>query len=981
MTNGPSKVSSESIILVFGSLTAVLLLAVLLNGLRSNLRLELNEGGHRVDEVALNVAQTLRAPLRASANAMTFLAEQAEQLRQTVPQHSDALLQDLVAETLRRQPQILSIAFTSAATPGGTSEVSGLVSDARTSCDRYLPLVTRTVCLGAMVKTARGWALPLAVPLDGGRWVVGDIQVAALASSVANAPHISDIFFEVVDPHRQAIVKGGNPAAASAAKNQSSEPWWIAKLFGIHTAIPLRASAEVGLYPFTVNAGMTYQQALVPWRRQVLQAASFYFLYLSAFTYLLCTVTRNARMQRFYLQRLQAKTLELHTSQRVGRTAIWTLYAHAPYFQCTDEAEEIFGLPSGKTTASVREFLMLVASADRSSLIDQVKAAWRNHGRLHAEFHIRRSDGSARRLSAGGQVVIDDTGTKRMTGTVVDITEQWEARQQQAESEHRFHTLFEHNPLPFWVFDASTLRFLEVNAAAVRVYGYTRDEFLNMTILDIRDPNDRPDVVADAALPREARQDPKVWMHKTKEGNTIDVRIHSADIVFNGCPARLILAEDVTAHLADERELAYRASHDLITKLPNQRTLMTWMDTLIAEKASFDVAYLQLLGMDAIADTFGINIASGILQAVAARLVKLTGDNQLLAAVNHEAFVLATASGRLPDTTLQAISAAVAEPLYYEETQHQIDVVIGVASHPQDGVQGNVLFARAALAAHAYLGSDQPIHRFEPTLAQKSKEKLQFAASLRRAVKRHEFELHFQPITNYPDMRLIGLEALIRWPQEDGTTILPSSFIPICEESGLIVPLGHWVLHQVAKASRELKDAGFDDLPIGVNISPAELRSSDLVDNLRAVRNAYALGKNAIHVELTESCLIEHKDKAIAVMKQLREDGFAVALDDFGTGFSSLSYLRDLPFDILKIDQAFIRHVDWDARSATICEAIIALGKSLKVRVIAEGIERASQYRWLHRHGCDGAQGFYLSKPQRLAELLERWAPAKERAQ
>ena len=154
-----------------------------------------------------------------------------------------------------------------------------------------------------------------------------------------------------------------------------------------------------------------------------------------------------------------------------------------------------------------------------------------------------------------------------------------------------------------------------------------------------------------------------------------------------------------------------------------------------------------------------------------------------------------------------------------------------------------------------------------------------------------------------------------------------------------------------------------------------------MIANIRAVRQAYSLADNALRIELTESSLIEHRDKAIAVMKQLRADNVAVALDDFGTGFSGLSYLRDLPIDTLKIDQAFVRNVDRDARSATICDAIIALGKSLKVNIVAEGIERYSQYRWLHKHGCDAAQGFYLGRPERLSDLLARWAHAKDKVQ
>lgn len=977
--SGTPKVPSQSTVLVFGSLTAVLLFAVLMNGLRSDLRSQLSESSHRANEVALNVAQTIRIPLRASANSMTFIAEESNRLQRTAPEQSDTLMKGLVAEILRRQPQILNVSFIGTTTPddGSTPPVSE--NSAWTSCDTRAPPVTGTPCFGSVTETPRGSMLSLAAPLRMHRWVVGDIQVAALERAVVHATHADDIFFEVVDAHGRVIAQGGHVDAAAAISAESSAPWWIQKLFALHRPIPLWAASEVEPYPFKVIAGITYQTALAPWRKQVVTAVAFYFFYLLVFVSLLSVMYRATKMQRYYIQSLRAKTQDLHTAQRVGRTAIWTF--HAKRFECADETGEIFGLPYGNGAASVKEFLARVFPSDRLPLIDQVKTAWENREPLRSEFRIKKADGTVRRLSASGQVVIDKAGTKRMTGTVVDVTEQWEARQRHAESEHRFRSLFEQNPLPFWVFDTSSLRFLEVNAAAVRAYGYTREEFLGMTILDIRDAEHRPSVMADLRSPRDTKQIPKVWIHRTKDGKAIDVRIHAADIVFNGRPASLILAEDVTSYLAGERELAYRASHDLITKLPNQHALFGRMDALIAEESKFDVAYLQLLGMDAIADTFGIKVATGILQAVTARLVQRISDNEFLAAITHEAFALVAALDHLTDAKLQTVAHCVTEPLYYEETQHQIDIVIGVARYPQDGLKSDALFGRAALAAHAHLRSDQPIHYFEPSLAQTSKEKLHFAARLRRAVRRYEFEMHFQPITNYPDMRLIGLEALIRWPQDDGTFISPSTFIPICEESGLIVPLGQWVLNQVAKASLQLKEAGFDNLPISVNISPAELRSSDLVANLRAVREAYSLAHNAIHVELTESSLIEHRDKAIAVMRQLRSDGVVVALDDFGTGFSSLSYLRDLPIDLLKIDQAFIRNVDWDVRSATICDAIIALGKSLKVRVIAEGIERSSQYRWLYQHGCDGAQGFYLGKPDRLTELLKQWTPARAEAQ
>ncbi|WP_233840332.1 GGDEF domain-containing phosphodiesterase [Dyella sp. 2HG41-7] len=978
--NNPPKVPSQSAILVFGGLTALLLLVVLMNGLRSNLRSQLDDSAHQVSDVARSVSRAVRIPLRGSANSITFVAEESSRLQRTAPEQSDTLLRGLIAEILRRQPQIVSIDFKDSAAPSDASATPVSAASVWVTCDAHLPPSNGAPCFGAVAPAPGGAVLSLATPLESHGWITGNVRVAEVARSVTNLGHTEDVFFDVVDAQGNVIAQGGSQDAAATVVHAPTEPWWISALFRLHDPFALQAEVAVEPYPFKVVAGMEYDKALAPWRQEVFTAGAFYVFYLLGFACLLGVMYRATTMQRYYIKSLRAKTQDLQTAQRVGRTAIWTL--DAKRFECTDEAGEIFGLPDGKSTASMMEFLARVCPPDRRPLVQHVKAAWENREPLHADFRIEKPDGTVRRLSAGGQVVIDKSGATRMTGTVVDVTEQWEARQQQAESEHRFQLLFEHNPLPFWVFDISTLRFLEVNAAAVRAYGYTREEFLTMSILDLRDASDHAKVMADVHASRHASDAPKVWVHRTRQGKTIEVRVHSVDIVFNGRKGRLVLAEDITAHMAGERELAYLASHDLVTKLPNQHALFGRMDALITEGARFDVAYLQLLGMDAIADTFGIHVATGILQGVATRLLHRLGDNEFLASVTQEAFVWVAPIGRLTYARLQEeIVHCFNEPVYYEDTQHQVDVVIGVASHPRDGIQSSVLVGRAALAAHAHLRSDQSIHYFEPALAQQSKEKLHFAAHLRRAVRRHEFEMHFQPITSLPDKRLIALEALIRWPQADGTLISPSTFIPVCEESGLIVPLGQWVLNQVAKACLELKEAGFENLPIGMNISPAELRNSDLVANLRAIRSAYSLSGNAINIELTESCLIEHRDKAVAIMRELRSDGVVVALDDFGTGFSSLSYLRDLPIDILKIDQAFIRNVDWDARSATICDAIIALGKSLKVRVIAEGIERSSQYRWLHQHGCDGAQGFYLGKPQRLPELLAQWSSLDTRSQ
>lgn len=970
-TDGPPKVPSQLSILFVGCAMALLLFGVLIVGLRANLRTALGDGNHRASEVARRVAQAARTPLRSSANALTFIAEESQRLQRVAPQQADALVQGLIAEIHRRQPQILDIAFRDAPDAGAAL---GVPAGQAVSCVAYTPSAADAPCFGVVAATAEGDVLPLAAPLGSRRWVVGNMRVAALEQTLATIPSVGDLSFAVTDARGRSLAQGGQAAIAQGEEM----PWWVRWLVEADASVALSTQSPVEPYPFTAVARMGYRQALQPWLRQVAVAAAFYVLYLLAFATLLAAMYRSTKVQRYYIHHLHARTQELRTAQRVGRTAIWSLQGLDLAF--TDGLGNAVGSQPGRCCTHVRAFLARVLPADRRMLVEKVNAAWRNREALRVEFCIRTAEGAVRRLSAGGQRVVGEADTERMTGTVVDVTEQWEARQRQEESEHLFRLLFERNPLPFWVFDAETLRFLEVNAAAVKAYGYTRDEFLAMSIFDLRDPANHAGLMHHLDYSAQERGNPRVWVHRTKDGRVIEVRIHAADIVFEGRPARLILAEDVSEQLAREREMAYRASHDETTGLPNQHALLGRMDALIAVGHKFGIAFLQLVGLDAIADAFGIHVARGLLQAMAVRLETHVDAGEFLATINHESFALVASWDRMSDAALQAIVQCAVEPLYYEQTQHQLDIVIGVAGHPQDGLQSDVLFGRAALAAHAHLRSDQPIHYFEASLARKSKERLHFAARLRRAVKRHEFDVYFQPITNGCDMRLIGLEALIRWPQKDGSFIPPATFIPLCEESGLIVPLGQWALQQVAAASVRLREAGFHGIPIGINVSPTELRGSGLVANLRAARDQHGLARDAIYIELTESCLLEHRERAIDVMEQLRADGVRVALDDFGTGFSSLSYLRDLPIDMLKIDQAFIRDVDKDARSAMICEAIIGLGKSLGIRVIAEGVERFPQYQWLRERGCDGAQGFYLGRPGPLSDVLARWRLARAMA-
>ena len=539
------------------------------------------------------------------------------------------------------------------------------------------------------------------------------------------------------------------------------------------------------------------------------------------------------------------------------------------------------------------------------------------------------------------------------------------------DAEARFRLAFDRNPLPSWVFDTGTLAFLEVNEAAVRNYGYSREEFLAMRITDIRPPSDQGalrDTIE--ALRNGGDGEPhRLWVHRRKDGSTLDVRIHAANIDIAGRTARLILAEDVTERIRFERALTYRATHDVTTGLPNTEAMVEYLDHGLGKDAWYEVFYVHLRGMDRVSDTFGLEVGRNVLRKVAGRFGELAASYGMAAHRPGDRFLLAVNDRSRRAAAMAALLAAVSEPVVLDDTSHTLDPQLGVATHPADGAQAHQVIANAALAAHARTdaGQDGP-KTFDPSTARHSVERLTLASRMRQAIEGGELDMHFQPIIDARTGSPCKLEALARWPQADGGFIPPDVFIPLCEETGLIVPLGQWVIETAARAYVALADQGLE-LPIAVNISALQFQRADVAAQLHATASAHGMRTEALQVELTESSLMD-RQHAVPTLQKLGAEGFHVSLDDFGTGFSNMAYLRDLPIDALKIDRSFIVDIDADERASSICRSMIALARTLGMTVVAEGVERERQYAWLRDNGCDQLQGYYFCRPMPLAALV-----------
>jgi EAL domain-containing protein (putative c-di-GMP-specific phosphodiesterase class I) len=317
----------------------------------------------------------------------------------------------------------------------------------------------------------------------------------------------------------------------------------------------------------------------------------------------------------------------------------------------------------------------------------------------------------------------------------------------------------------------------------------------------------------------------------------------------------------------------------------------------------------------------------------------------------------------------------VAEAHSIDHHDLHLTASIGVSVYPDDGLDAETLIKNADTAMYqAKENGRQSYQFFKPAMNVRAVERQSIEESLRRAIERKEFLLHYQPKIRLGTGEITGAEALIRWTHPTRGPVSPANFIPVAEDCGLILPIGHWVLREACKQARAWLDAGLPLGTIAVNISSMEFREDNFLESVFATLSETGLDPKFLELELTESVLMKRAESAASVLKALRARGVQIAVDDFGTGYSSLSYLRKFPIDALKIDQSFVRQISSAPDDTTIVTAVISMGRSLKLRVVAEGVETQGELSFLQAHQCEEAQGYYFSRPvlpQQFAILLK----------
>ncbi|MGE5493640.1 MAG: EAL domain-containing protein [Actinomycetota bacterium] len=597
--------------------------------------------------------------------------------------------------------------------------------------------------------------------------------------------------------------------------------------------------------------------------------------------------------------------------------------------------------------------------------------------------HYIRKDGSRVAVRLSGSLITVPEGEKLILSVVEDITQV-----ERAESRVKLlASVFEHSGECFLVTDQDN-RIIEVNHAFTQVTGYPAEEVIGKNPGFLSSGRTSPEEYRRMweAINHAGAWQGEIW-DRHKDGHiypkwlTISVvRDETGRITHH-----IGSFTDITERKAAEERIHYLAHHDALTQLPNRFNLHGRLEQALAmahrDKRQVAVMFIDLDRFKNINDTLGHHVGDFLLMEVARRLRESVRESDIVARLGGDEFVVVlTQADR---DSAPALAAKLVERLgeAYRVSGQELRSTpsIGISLYPDHGDNVEELMKNADMAMyHAKSMGRNNFQFFARAMNEATTERLLLEDGLRKALERNQFELHYQPQVDVVSGQVIGVEALVRWRHPDMGLVPPLKFIPIAEETSLIVPLGRWVIEEALGQMAVWRRAGIPLPRVAVNLSAHQLQDSGLQEFITAQLERHGLDGKSLELEITESVAMQHPEKTIAFLNTLRAQGIEVAIDDFGTGYSSLAYLKRLPLDRLKLDRSFVMDIEHDSNDATISAATISLAHSLRLAVVAEGVETEAQLQFLQDLDCDFAQGYLFSKPlpaeQCTAFLEERMA-------
>ncbi len=669
-------------------------------------------------------------------------------------------------------------------------------------------------------------------------------------------------------------------------------------------------------------------------------------------------------------ENLQKSEQSLSAAQKIAHMGNWEWDIVNDTVTWSAEIYNLLGLDPEEFDPSYDTFMKAIHPEDKEFIEESFKKMFHQDESFNIEHRIVHPDGNQRIVHEVGEVFRDETGKPLlMIGTVQDITERKQAEDQLEMARKVFHNAIE----GITVTDAQG-NIEYVNRAFTRITGYSQEEILGQNPRILRSDRHLPDFYTQMweSIAKKGHWAGEIW-NRRKSGEAYPEKLNITAIKdASGHNKNFVgVFHDISDIKRAEEEIKYKTNYDFLTGLPN-KTLFDELLTLAIARAQREDNGLAALSINL--DNFShVNTNHGyargdsLLRVIGERLRKLLRKQDAVARSGEDHFLIFVESdkeGHEASFVAQRLQKAISEFFEIEGSKIYITASIGVAVFPQDGRDTKTLLANADIAMRqAKAEGPNEIKLFDSAMNQQVEWRTATTVALRQALERHEFLVYYQPKVELDSANIRGMEALVRWQRPNEGLIPPDDFIPLAEATGLIVPIGEWVLREACRQTAIWRKSGLPDLRVAVNLSARQMQEPELMKTILAIITETGLPAEGLELEITESAIMTDFKAAESFFRQLREIGVSISLDDFGTGYSSLSYLRRLPVDSVKIDKSFVDDLPDDPEAVAVVTSIISMTHSLNLKVVAEGAETKKQLDFLRLIHCDTVQGYIFSPP------------------
>ncbi len=675
-------------------------------------------------------------------------------------------------------------------------------------------------------------------------------------------------------------------------------------------------------------------------------------------------------IERKHVERaLRKSEASLARSQQLAHLGAWELDWPSGKLRCSEEIGRIFKVSEALDSLTLDDYLQSVHRQDRARVQELLDSLGPHPQAFSLEHRIVLPGGEVRVVHLLGEVEVGENGSVKVVGAVQDVTERHEY-----ESKMRLMgSIFENTIEGIFITDPQE-RIHTVNQSFCNITGFDRDEVLGCSPADLGfrlQVDDHPDSRWSIRNYQGSWQGELI--NRRKDGETYPAWVTVTSIKDQqGRPSHFVgIVHDLTEVRRNEEQVIYQAYHDTLTGLPNRHLFTDRLSVAIAHARrtgeGLAVLFLDLDHFKDINDSMGHAIGDVVLKKVAKVVSNCVRAEDTVARLGGDEFIILLQGSRgsdYPVNVAERILESLSQPIRVNQSDFYLSASIGITLFPHDGQLPEVLISNADLAMYrAKKHGRNNYMLYTPSMNVEMLRRMSLDNQMRKALQRGEFHVYYQPKVELCTGRTVGLEALLRWRRNGEGIVPPTEFIPLAEETGIIVPLGQWVLREACLRARAWQEEGFSNLEVAVNISPRQFQQKNLVSMVAEVLAETGLPPQCLELEVTEDAVMYSVETAIHTLEELKELGVKLSMDDFGRGYSSLYYLKRFPIHTLKIDRAFVKDIPDSHQDAAIVSTVINMSRSLNLTVVAEGVENLRQLDFLRDHDCDLVQGFLFCQP------------------